>query len=297
METNDKIPDFFSLQVTEARRFYLNPSPDIQKPLVVVCGGCEQCHPEYQIHRETFPYYSIEFVAAGRGTVTLQQRNYELYSGCLFLYGPGISQHISNSSENPLIKYFIDFTGANAPSLLEEFHLPLGQVGQVYAPGEVLTYFDEIILNGLKATHLSSSLCVKLLECLIIKISETMVPSGQRESLAFNTFQNCRRHIQKNYVQLRNLEQIAEECHVNSAYLCRLFRRFDRQTPYQYLTNLKLNHAAELLLQPGALIKNIAEQTGFTDPFHFSRAFKTRFGKAPDIFRRQCGLSVRTDSP
>jgi AraC-like DNA-binding protein len=34
------------------------------------------------------------------------------------------------------------------------------------------------------------------------------------------------------------------------------------------------------------LIKQVAEQTGFSDPFHFSRAFKSVFGLSPDAFRK-----------
>jgi AraC-like DNA-binding protein len=65
-----------------------------------------------------------------------------------------------------------------------------------------------------------------------------------------------------------------------------LFRRYDHQSPYQYLLRLRMNLAAEQLHQPGALVKQVAEQTGFDDPFHFSRAFKSVFGLSPDAFRR-----------
>ena len=49
---------------------------------------------------------------------------------------------------------------------------------------------------------------------------------------------------------------------------------------------LKMNLAAEWLQQPGALVKQVAERAGFTDQFHFSRAFKSVLGVAPDVFRR-----------
>jgi AraC-like DNA-binding protein len=84
---------------------------------------------------------------------------------------------------------------------------------------------------------------------------------------------------------LRTLQQIASECHVNNAYLCRLFRRYDNQTPYQYLLRLKMNFAAECLRQPGVLVKQVAEEAGFADPFHFSRVFTSVFGLSPVAFR------------
>jgi AraC-like DNA-binding protein len=52
------------------------------------------------------------------------------------------------------------------------------------------------------------------------------------------------------------------------------------------LLRLKMNHAAERLHQPGVLVKQVAEEAGFSDPFHFSRAFKSALGLSPDAFRR-----------
>jgi AraC-like DNA-binding protein len=86
-------------------------------------------------------------------------------------------------------------------------------------------------------------------------------------------------------MQLNTQDQVARECHVAPAYLCRLFRRYDHQTCYQYLMRLKLNEATELLQDPGLLVKQVATKLGFTDYFHFSRMFKKVFGLPPEAFR------------
>jgi len=46
-----------------------------------------------------------------------------------------------------------------------------------------------------------------------------------------------------------------------------------------------MNHAAERLQQSGALVKQVAEEAGFADPFHFSRVFTSVFGLSPLAFR------------
>jgi len=93
-------------------------------------------------------------------------------------------------------------------------------------------------------------------------------------------------YIAEHFPRLRTLQQISLECHITSAHLCRLFRRYDRQSPYQYLLRLKMNAAADRLAQPGILVKQVAEETGFEDPSLFSRAFKRVLGLSPDGFRR-----------
>jgi hypothetical protein len=229
----DSAPAFFSTQVTEARRFYLDLSPPPDQRLVVICGGCEHCTPDYAIHRATFPYYSLEFVARGTGTVQLGGQKFALKPGRFFSYGPGIPQNIATDSAEPLVKYFVDFSGSEADALLRTSRLPLGRVCQVFPLSEVQVLFDELIRSGLKVTRYSGDICVKLLECLALRMAESRAPMAGAETLAFTTYQQCRQHIQTHFRRLRTLQQIADECRVNAAYLCRLFHRYDYQSPYQ----------------------------------------------------------------
>ena len=279
-------PDFFSPQVIRAQRFYLDLNPPPGRVLTLVCGGIECCTADYAIHRRSFPFHSIEYVVGGRGTVKLLGRQFPLQPGSLFAYGPRIAHDISGDPARPLVKYFVDFTGRRAGALLRSCSLAGGQAGRVHPVGELQAVFDELIHCGLQGTPGSVRAGEKLLECLALKIAAARAPLPGRESLAFSTYQRCRQHLQQHFRRLRTLQQIAAECRVNPAYLCRLFRRYDHQTPYQYLLRLKMNLAAGLLQKPAALVKQVAEETGFGDPFHFSRAFKSVFGLAPDAFRR-----------
>lgn len=278
-------PDFFSVQVSSARRFYLNLQPPRGTKLAVVCGGVEQCAPDYEIRRETFPFYSIEYVARGEGNLTLARRKHDLKPGIIFAYGPGVRQHITSNPQNPMTKYFVDFAGTQSTQWIQRAGLAPGKVSQVFPPGEIQPLFDELIRSGQRTTRHTAELCSQLLECLGVKLQEARAPVKEAESAAFATYQSSRQFVQEHFRRLRTLEQIAKECHLDTAYLCRLFRRYDFQSPYLFLTRLKMNEAAGQLQQPGALVKNVAADLGFANPFHFSRVFKSVFGISPDEFR------------
>ncbi len=66
-------PEFFSHQITAARRFDLQLNPPWTAPLVVVCGGNEHTASDYRITRTNFPYYVVEFVASGEGILEMQE--------------------------------------------------------------------------------------------------------------------------------------------------------------------------------------------------------------------------------
>jgi AraC-like DNA-binding protein/quercetin dioxygenase-like cupin family protein len=278
-------PEFFSAHVARARRFFLDLNPPRQQALVVVCGGWEQCTPDYLIERRTFPFYSIEYVALGRGTIKLQDQTHPLEPGRIFSYGPGVSHHIRSDARQPLVKYFVDFAGRTAVKLLEQCALRPGTISQVYPPHALQGLFDELIACGLRARRDQTELCRRLLECLILKAHADQLPVTAMAQPAFHTYQQCREYIGRHFLRLGTLAQIAAECHVSHAYLCRLFRRYDQQSPYQYLLQLKMRAAAEWLHTPGSLVKQVAERVGFADPFHFSRVFKAVLGVAPETFR------------
>jgi len=277
-------PVFFSPQVSSARRFYLDLNPAPEVPLVVVSGGCEQCTTDYAIHRSTFAFYSLEFVLRGQGRVKLRGRTYDLEPGTLFSYGPGVRHDIESAGRAPLVKYFVDFSGQEAPPLLRTCHLAPGNISRVLVIGEVQTFFDELIRSGTKGSRYASDLCTGLLKCLVLKIAESRSPLTGTGNLSFATFQACQQHIQTHFLELKTLTQIARQCHVHRVYLCRLFQRYNHQSPYQYLMRLKMNHAAEQLREPGAMVKQVAEQVGFADSSHFSRVFKSVLGLPPKTF-------------
>jgi AraC-like DNA-binding protein len=275
-------PDYFSLQIAEAKRFHMPPGPLKTKALTVVSGGCEHCSPHYEIQRSGFPCWGMEFVAQGRGKLTLNGNSCDLAAGTIFTYGPGIPQEIRSDPHDTLVKYFVDFTGKRATEILDQY----GTAVQTSDPSAIISIFDDLIRNGLRDTPFSARITAVLLEHLLLKIAETAIPLGSAGLPAFATYRRCRQWIDDQHLRLATLEQIAGECHIDAAYLCRLFRRFDRQSPYQYLLRLKMSHASSLLQVPGSSVKQIADEMGFSDAFHFSRVFKKSIGISPAQFIR-----------
>jgi AraC-like DNA-binding protein len=282
----EQLPCLPARQVRKARRFVLTNVCSSDLPLAVVSGGHEYCWPGYAVPRAAVPYYSVEFIARGRGSVALGERQSLLAAGTVFSYGPGVSHRITTDARDPLEKYFVGLTGPRAPQLLRDCGLTPGTVARVSSVGEVQEVFENLIRDGLRGTETSNTLCAVLTEYLIVKLADLVVPAGEQPSPAAVTYQRCRHHIATHFRRLRSLDQIATECDINQAYLCRLFRRFDHEGPYRYLLRLKMNFAADHLRDPRALVKEAAAAVGFRDPFQFSHTFKNIFGTSPDVFRR-----------
>jgi AraC-like DNA-binding protein len=69
-------------------------------------------------------------------------------------------------------------------------------------------------------------------------------------------------------------------------YFERVFRQATGITPMQWLRERRLQMACQYLRSTSKSIAEIASEVGYTDPFHFSRAFKSKFGKSPFQYRK-----------
>lgn len=83
-----------------------------------------------------------------------------------------------------------------------------------------------------------------------------------------------------------NLSAIASDMGFSASYLTKVFKEHnDGQTPVKYLSELRMVTAKQLLLDTDLSVKEIGEQVGYSDPFHFSKAFKQLVGVSPAQYR------------
>ena len=278
-------PTYFSAQISDARRFYLRPDVGRGRALAVLSGGWERCRPDYIIHRPGFPHPAIEFVARGAGTLTLDEKKFELRPGSIFVYGRNHPHAIRTQPGAPMLKYFVVCAGADARALLRECRLEPGAVAQITQADRVQQVFDDLINHGLSDHPNRSRLCAMALQYLILKIGDLAIPHGASNQPAFATYQRCRQFIADNFLHTLTLQDVAANCHINVSYLCRLFQRFGRERPYRYLQLLRMNHAADLLRHHNRLIKSVAQELKFESANNFSRAFHQWFGVPPGQMR------------
>jgi AraC-like DNA-binding protein len=260
-------------------------TPEKEQTETVVCGGREQCAPNYRIERNGFKFYSIEFVSAGNGTLTLRGKTSPLRPGALFFYGPGVPHKIETDRDAPLLKHFIDFSGFGLSSLIRQTelaHMPLYTSGIL----RIRSIFENLLQTGNTESRRRNELCILLLKQLIFTIDETALPHQEAFSPAWQTYLRCRQHVEQNFQTIGSVCEIAAECHLDQAYLCRLFQRYATETPRQLLVRLKMARAANLLSGQSPLIKQVAEESGYPDPYHFSRVFKQVYGISPESFRQ-----------
>ena len=278
-------PSFVSRQVREARRFYLNLNPAAGHKLEVVCGGWECCAADFRVERPDFPFLCVEFVAGGKGQVHLGGKEWPLRRGAVFSYGPGCPHRIESDAADPLVKYFVDFSGREGFDLLRGGGLMPGNCRTAGNPEELEEAFEQLLASGKKAGPRVAQIAALQTEILLLTLAESVVAGGSREQ-SYQTFLRCRGCIEERFLEFTTAAEVAAACHVHPAYLSRLFALHGGETPYHALLKRRMIHAAALLDGGGRIVREVAEDLGL-DPFHFSRVFKRVHGVSPAEFLKR----------
>jgi AraC family transcriptional regulator len=83
-----------------------------------------------------------------------------------------------------------------------------------------------------------------------------------------------------------SLQALANESGYSRVHFIRMFKAATGYSPHNYLLNLKLERARELLKNPSASLIDIALDCGFSSHSHLSRIFHRIVGVTPSAYRR-----------
>lgn len=77
----------------------------------------------------------------------------------------------------------------------------------------------------------------------------------------------------------------------NFDYMNRIFKKVTGQTIFQYLTQVRIKHAAIMIRNTTMKMSEIGKKTGFPDEYYFSRVFKKHMGMSPAAYGKTMAKS------
>lgn len=95
-------------------------------------------------------------------------------------------------------------------------------------------------------------------------------------------------YIENNYrrPEISNSE-LAKKCNISEVYLRKKFAEIYNTTPKQFIIDIRINRAKQLLSEGILKVGSISEECGFSNQFHFCRLFKEKTGLTPTEYMKQ----------
>jgi YesN/AraC family two-component response regulator len=112
----------------------------------------------------------------------------------------------------------------------------------------------------------------------------------QRPSVQFvpsqsQTFDELIAYVTANFNKRHTLMDLSIRFNLNQTYICDLFSKQYESTLTIFVTNLRMEEAARLILTSEVPLKEIAVFCGYRDYHQFARLFKLRFGTPPSKYK------------
>ncbi len=136
------------------------------------------------------------------------------------------------------------------------------------------------------ATLLSSKDSASLRQQALERVRDLTIQfSGSRGRPVNDMITAAKNYLDEHYAGNISLESVADSIALSAPYLSRLFSSQIGKTFIDYLTDLRIAKACQLLREGRLSIKEISSAVGYTDPNYFSRIFKRVIGKTPSEYR------------
>ena len=95
----------------------------------------------------------------------------------------------------------------------------------------------------------------------------------------------AKQYIREFFSMSLTLKSMSDYLGMSEAYFSNYFKKYTNQTFKQYLTDVRIRYAKQMLLDGSIRLEDIAESVGYNDKKYFSRVFKRETGYTPGEYR------------
>ncbi len=276
-------------------------------------------------------FHEVCLAYSGEGRFNVRDSEYAVGPGTLFLARPGDTHEIESSRAEPLGIAFWGFTfrpigrasGAGAPSTpgwAPASSTPASPGGSAGRGGGAVGWWSGLTrpdgpvvstrVGGLAAAiaglaaeaaaprsgyqaslaALGSALVVDTARAFALD-DDLLVEPARVESRDRVVVDAMQRLLLDNLARPITVREVAAAVHLSERHTERLFRSVTGDSLMSTLRRLRLELAAQLLLDPSNTVTQVAHAAGYSDVRPFSTAFRRHYGTTPTVYRRTGGTT------
>lgn len=120
----------------------------------------------------------------------------------------------------------------------------------------------------------------------VIDASITAVEANRNEAEILRE-EMLRKYIEMNLCNDISLENLSDYLGMNPNYVSRMFHTLMGKTFIEYVTEMKMKRACQLLVQTNHTVQEISDLLGYRSTPHFIRVFKEKYGSTPKAYQKQ----------
>lgn len=248
-------------------------------------------------------FYELVIVFDGEGIHRTETDEYRIRAGDTFLIKPGYGHEYFDTHDLSLVNILYQPERLNLPlydladaagyhaffELEPALRKRHGFRSVLHVSSETLEYLrgmtamlEKVLEARQKGCLFAAAACMmQIMSCISHSFSQPSAPAQLDLFRLSETMSYIERHWQEEI----SLRELANKASMSPSTFYRMFMKTVGKSPVNYLIDLRLNKAAEMLVHSTVQVSAIASLTGFPDSNYFSRLFKRHSGITPRQYR------------
>jgi len=225
--------------------------------------------------------FQLVYITKGKGEfASTQIQLCEISEGTILMLKPGEWHTYRPNETTGWESYWVGFSGSMTENLNTD-----NQIIQIGYDEEMVGLYRKIleVSNGERPGYrqLLSGILIHLLAYLFFREKD----NNWKDKEVLNKIDKARLMIREKLNSPVSPEELAAALNMSYTWFRRMFRQYTGLAPAQYITQLKIQKARELLSVTSMPIKEIALELGYESIDYFSTLFKKQTGTTPGQFR------------
>ncbi len=234
--------------------------------------------------------YQLIYITEGEGNLQTQSGGkFEIKAGDGFFLFPGEWHRYKPDTRSGWTENWVGFKGDN--TFLRSSENLVSRKSPVFRIGmddrlirQFSSIFEVVKSDYVGAEYVLSGSVIFLIGHILthLKRQELKITS-QTDEIIMTT----KSLMENRFSEKVRLEDIAGQLNISYVWFRTYFKKHTGYSPYDYLLNIRINHARLLLKNSSISVKEISQSSGFESQQQFSKTFKKKTGLTPVQFRNQ----------
>lgn len=230
--------------------------------------GYETCKKSHGYGPAMRTFWLFHFVVSGKGIFKIDDKQYELSAGMMFVIPPFKETYYEADSDDPWEYIWVGFTGT-----------PPLQLENCYDIPRALRIFEHMKSSNYLSNGRTEFILGRLWDLFSLLLEENKTKEDHIGGVV--------NLIHSQYMTPLTVQRMAKSVHLERTYLSKIFSEKMGISPRQYLIEYRMKQA-KTFLSLGYSVTTTAFSVGYSDVYTFSKVFKQRFGEAPSHYQKNC---------
>ena len=229
--------------------------------------------------------YQILYISKGRYSFTINGEKKIVTDGHAVLYRPNDVQNYGSIDNNDVEIFWTHFTGNKCDEILNELGFSKSGVYFVGSNDKFSLLYKWII----KEMQLKREGYLNIASDYFKVILQLMSRNNMAaDSDAPETYfaEKAIIHFYRNFDKEISIDEYAKSLDITPSWFRKCFKKRTGVSPKQFINDIRLSYAREMLLTSDYKLAEIAERSGYENAYFFSRIFTKNTGCSPMQFRK-----------